>query len=252
MSTSLLLQPPSSTNPETAVRISQSAATFFATQSRWSLASLPYPLSLLSNTESQEKWASYENVFLACLRTGDTESARLCLEQLTARFGTQNERIMALRGLFQEAMAQNDGDLAEAMNGYETILTEDPSNFAIRKRRVALLRCQGKVDAAATALISLLDTSPTDAEAWSELGDVYLTQGLYEQAVYCLEEVILAMPNAWNIHARIGEVLYLFAASMPAGGDQLKRLSESMRRFCRSVELCDDYLRGYYGLKLVS
>ncbi|KAK6433724.1 Inositol phosphatase SIW14 [Oleoguttula sp. CCFEE 5521] len=23
-----------------------------------------------------------------------------------------------------------------------------------------------------------------------------------------------------------------------------------MRRFCRSVELCDDYLRGYYGLKL--
>ena len=24
-----------------------------------------------------------------------------------------------------------------------------------------------------------------------------------------------------------------------------------MRRFCRSVELCDDYLRGYYGLKLV-
>lgn len=29
-------------------------------------------------------------------------------------------------------------------------------------------------------------------------------------------------------------------------------LSESMRRFCRSIELCDDYLRGYYGLKLVS
>ena len=24
-----------------------------------------------------------------------------------------------------------------------------------------------------------------------------------------------------------------------------------MRRFCRSIELCDDYLRGYYGLKLV-
>jgi len=25
-----------------------------------------------------------------------------------------------------------------------------------------------------------------------------------------------------------------------------------MRHFCRSIELCDDYLRGYYGLKLVS
>lgn len=28
-------------------------------------------------------------------------------------------------------------------------------------------------------------------------------------------------------------------------------LAESLRRFCRSIELCDDYLRGYYGLKLV-
>jgi hypothetical protein len=30
-----------------------------------------------------------------------------------------------------------------------------------------------------------------------------------------------------------------------------KYLAESVRRFCRSIELCDDYLRGYYGLKLV-
>jgi hypothetical protein len=30
-----------------------------------------------------------------------------------------------------------------------------------------------------------------------------------------------------------------------------KYLAESLRRFCRSIELCDDYLRGYYGLKLV-
>ena len=31
-----------------------------------------------------------------------------------------------------------------------------------------------------------------------------------------------------------------------------KLLAESIRRFCRSIELCDGYLRGYYGLKLVS
>lgn len=29
-------------------------------------------------------------------------------------------------------------------------------------------------------------------------------------------------------------------------------LVESLRRFCRSVELCDDYLRGHYGMKIVS
>ena len=30
-----------------------------------------------------------------------------------------------------------------------------------------------------------------------------------------------------------------------------KLLAEALRRFCRSIELCDDYLRGYYGLKMV-
>ena len=30
-----------------------------------------------------------------------------------------------------------------------------------------------------------------------------------------------------------------------------KHYAESVKRFCRSIELCDDYLRGYYGLKRV-
>jgi hypothetical protein len=37
-----------------------------------------------------------------------------------------------------------------------------------------------------------------------------------------------------------------------AGGDGAQsHLAESMRRFSRSIELCDNYLRGYYGLKIV-
>jgi len=28
-------------------------------------------------------------------------------------------------------------------------------------------------------------------------------------------------------------------------------LTDAVRRFSRSIELCDDYLRGYYGLKVV-
>ncbi len=42
------------------------------------------------------------------------------------------------------------------------------------------------------------------------------------------------------------------AAKTSAQGDAPKRLSEAVKRFCRSIELCDNYLRGYYGLKLVS
>lgn len=52
---------------------------------------------------------------------------------------------------------------------------------------------------AITALVRLLDVSPTDAEAWAELSDVYQSQGLYQQAIFCLEEVLLITPNAWNV-----------------------------------------------------
>lgn len=31
-----------------------------------------------------------------------------------------------------------------------------------------------------------------------------------------------------------------------------KHLLDAVRRFCRSIELCNGYLRGFYGLKMVS
>lgn len=52
---------------------------------------------------------------------------------------------------------------------------------------------------AITALVELLDAAPTDAEAWAELSEVYQSQGLYQQAIFCLEEVLLITPNAWNV-----------------------------------------------------
>jgi len=106
------------------------------------------------------------------------------------------------------------------------------------------------------ALNSLLEASPTDAEAWAELAEIYVTQGLYQQGIFALEEVLLITPNAWNIHARLGEVQYAAAAAAVSGTSSEVNVSmyltESLRRFCRSIELCDDYLRGYYGLKLTS
>jgi ER membrane protein complex subunit 2 len=57
----------------------------------------------------------------------------------------------------------------------------------------------GKTTEAIAALVWLLEFNPTDAEAWSELSDLYLSQGLYSQAIYALEEVLVLVPNAWNV-----------------------------------------------------
>lgn len=41
-------------------------------------------------------------------------------------------------------------------------------------------------------------------------------------------------------------------AANASNESQQKYFAESIKRFCRSVELCEDYLRGYYGLKKVT
>lgn len=67
------------------------------------------------------------------------------------------------------------------------------------KRRIALLRSLNKPTEAIAALNEFLDSSPTDAEAWAELSDLYLSQGMYQQAIFALEEVLLITPYAWNV-----------------------------------------------------
>jgi alpha-D-ribose 1-methylphosphonate 5-triphosphate synthase subunit PhnI len=66
---------------------------------------------------------------LSCLRTGDQQSAHLCLERLSSRFGSENERVMALRGLYHEAIAEDDVALKRVMDEYDSILEADPSNM---------------------------------------------------------------------------------------------------------------------------
>ncbi|KPM41672.1 hypothetical protein AK830_g4905 [Neonectria ditissima] len=244
-----LLQPQGHLSPAEALQLAQQAPTILRRNPKAVSAS---PLSsLFSAPETADLWTIYENLLLSCLRTGDDESAHQCLERLVLRFGNTNERIMGLKGLVSEAEASNHNELLAVLKEYEDILEDNQANIPIAKRRVALFRSMGKTTEAIASLIWLLEFSPTDAEAWAELADLYLSQGLYSQAIHALEEVLVVTPNAWNIHARLGEVS-LMAASVSTETFPQKHLAESLKRFCRSIELCEDYLRGYYGLKKVT
>lgn len=49
--------------------------------------------------------------------------------------------------------------------------------------------------------------------------------------------------------------MYYVSSYTVANGDDAsmeKFLLDAVRRYCRSIELCSGYLRGFYGLKVVS
>lgn len=86
-------------------------------------------VSLFSAAETPELWTIYENLIITCLRTGDDDSAHLCLERLLLRFGDENERVMALKGLIKEAEATNNSELQQVLKEYEDLLQQDGTNI---------------------------------------------------------------------------------------------------------------------------
>lgn len=245
---SLAVEQVAHSDPSNALQLSQQAPQLLAKQPP---SSDNFPLSLLNAPESSESWASHERLFYACLQAGDDKSAFLLLERLTKRFGANNERVMGMRGLYQEAVAESEEDLYKVLEEYNKILSES-MNVAIHKRRIALISSLKQYDDAIGLLVDFLEIYPTDAEAWCELADLYQSQGLSSQAMFSLEEALINMPFAWNIHARLGEIAYITACSNDGSATSQQLLTDAIKRFSRSIELCDGYLRGYYGLYLAS
>ena len=86
------------------------------------------PIPFLSHPESTDVWLRYEKLFLSCLRTGDNKAAFNCLEKLMNRFGATYERVMGLRGLYQEAVAKDDASLERVLREYDEVLADDSVN----------------------------------------------------------------------------------------------------------------------------
>lgn len=110
-----------------ALALSQQAAQFLQDSSPVSIWRPRLPGS--KHVDSTEFWLNHEKYFLSCLRTGDDEGAFICLERIIERFGPKHEKVMGLRGLYQEAVADDEATLLKILHDYDTTIVEDPTDF---------------------------------------------------------------------------------------------------------------------------
>lgn len=122
-----LLHPPSHLSPAQALELSQRAPAILKNSPR-TISSSPL-VSLFSAPENTELWITVENLMLSCLRTGDERAAHECLERLILRFGDDNERIMAFKGLLKEADAPDNAALEKVLKEYDDILAKNETNI---------------------------------------------------------------------------------------------------------------------------
>lgn len=118
------------TSVSSPLRQSNSEALSLSQQAHQYLRNSPssIPVPFISSAESSESWAMYERLLISCLRTGNDKAAHQCLEKFVARFGATNERVMGLRGLYQEAVADDQAALEKILAEYNDVLAEDPAN----------------------------------------------------------------------------------------------------------------------------
>jgi len=137
---------------------------------------------------------------------------------------------------------ESQGAYDDALAMYHAILEVDPTNTAVWKRKISVLRQSGKIKNAVDELITYLDAFYTDPEAWLELADIYASMSLYPQSLSSLSHVLLLIPQNPFYVLQAAETAYT-ALDIPL----------ALKFFLRSVEMVPEggpSTRGWYGVKL--
>ncbi|KAB7498849.1 UNVERIFIED_CONTAM: hypothetical protein RMT77_007327 [Armadillidium vulgare] len=182
-----------------------------------------------------EQWMVEEQVFIAGLDCGRLDVADQCFIALSKQF-PGSVRVLKLKGMRLETLERHE----DALTIYDAIIREDETNSTARKRKVAVLKSQGRIQEAIKELIEYLSKFMSDGEAWQELADFYIKEGDYGKAAYCMEELILQNPHNHLYYTRYAEIKYT------QGGAENLELARNY--FSMAIKLNPINIRAYYGL----
>jgi len=155
-----------------------------------------YAIPLLRDSAHKlgnEEWLVREQLVMAGLDIYDARIVSTHFDAIKGRF-PNSKRTLKLKATVLEGQGhfENEEKILKA------ILKDEPTDVVARKRRVAMLKSQGRHDQAIAALNTYLRCFMADEEAWLDLANMYIRAGLIEQAVFCLEDVLLA--DRYNMH----------------------------------------------------
>ncbi|ALC47888.1 CG17556, partial [Drosophila busckii] len=184
-----------------------------------------------------ERHLILEQVIVAALDTARLDIATKCIKELSVEF-PGSLRVMKFKAMRLEAMEQYDA----ANELLDNIIEKDQTNAAPRKRKIAILKARGRRMDAIKELNSYLKKFMSDQEAWQELCNLYMGQGDYGKAAFCMEEVLLHNPHSHLVHQRLADIRYTM------GG--IDNVEIARTYYSQAIKLNPHNLRALYGLYL--
>lgn len=150
-----------------------------------------------------ERHLVLEQVMIAALDCNRTTAAEDCIRVLTAEF-PGSLRIQKYKSMLLESLERYD----DALDVLDQIIKKDETNAAPRKRKVAIYKAQGRNGEAIRELCDYMKRFMSDQEGWHELCTLYLAEGEFAKAAFCMEEVLLHNPHSHLIHQRLADIRY--------------------------------------------
>lgn len=148
-------------------------------------------------------WNLKEQLVVAALSAGDLETAEEQLLGLLKKF-PDSIRVKRLIAMTKEA----EGKYTEALEMYGALLTQNPANILVMKRKVCVYKAKGDQNSVITELNAILKLFPSEASSWLELGEIYLSMCSFDKAVHCFEELVLLDPNSFAHQLKLAEAYY--------------------------------------------
>uniref|UniRef100_A0A672ZLJ6 ER membrane protein complex subunit 2 n=1 Tax=Sphaeramia orbicularis TaxID=375764 RepID=A0A672ZLJ6_9TELE len=159
-------------------------------------------------------WIIYEQVMIAALDCSRDDLALTCLQELRKQFPDSHRVKRLSASAFKSSTA--------------------------RKRKISILKAQGKSTEAIRELNEYLEQFVGDQEAWHELSELYINEHDYGKAAFCLEELMMTNPHNHLYCEQYAEVKYT------QGG--LENLELSRKYFAQALRLNNRNMRALFGL----
>uniref|UniRef100_A0A9J8BIT5 ER membrane protein complex subunit 2 n=2 Tax=Cyprinus carpio TaxID=7962 RepID=A0A9J8BIT5_CYPCA len=174
-------------------------------------------------------WIIYEQVMIAALDCSRDDLAWSCLQELKRQF-PDSHRVKRLAGMRLEALERYE----DANKLYDSILQDDPTNTAARKRKISILRAQGKSSEAIRELNEYLEHLKS------------MTRCIHHVIMFCLFRSHVSFKCAYNTTSPFCFLCNLPQVKYTQGG--LENLELARKYFAQALKLNNRNMRALFGL----
>jgi len=136
---------------------------------------------------------------------------------------------------------------------YSRGLEQNPTALTLMFRRIAVTRHLKFYDLAIKELNSYLQIFTNDLDAWKELASIYIEIGKFEEAKFCVEELLLRAPFEASFMLFYAELAYTIAMNQSSEKNKLEGIKLAKQYYIMCVDASpveSPPPRALYGLRL--